>query len=133
MPSVISLHFCNTSVLENIYTGNAFYLVHLGFLVHNWCFKNEVSAWCNISISTSKQIMIQRKLYVLKNQPFLKNHTVLLCHFCYFLINLVPQLHSLCFNFLHTHTHTHECLHVYTWNLQCTWNSSQTWFSNYCF
>lgn len=134
MPSVISLHLCNASELENIYTVSAFYFVHLGYPVHNWCCKNEVSALCYISISASKQIMIQRTPYVLGNQPFLKNLIVLLLHFCYFIINSVPQLaiHLMCFDFLNTHTHTHAththtCTHV--GNLWWTWNKSQTQFS----
>ena len=111
---MISLHFCDTSALGNIYTVSAFYLVHWGCPFHNWCCKNEVSALCYISISTYEQIMIQRKLHVLENQPFLKNLTVLLFHFCYFIINSVPHLaiHLMCFDLLNTHTHTHTHTHV---------------------
>jgi len=69
------------------------------------------------SISTSKQIMVQRTPYVLENQPSLKNLTVLLLHFCYFIINPVPQLaiHLMCFDFLNTHTHTHT--YTSTWEI----------------
>lgn len=128
MPSVISLHFCNASELENIYTVSAFYFAHLGYPVHNCCCKNEVLALCYISIWTSKEIMVQRTPYLLENQPFLKNLTVLLLHFCYFIINSVPQLaiHLMCFDFLNTQ-HTHMRMHV--GNFWWTWNSSQTQFS----